>query len=62
MGPNRLPYIWISLYLVSPLILLLNFWVVHASAICGFGYGDTLFMITLLLSIYYLLFMIRSLC
>jgi hypothetical protein len=36
--------------------------VVHDIALCGFGYGDTLFMIRLLLSICYLLFMIRSYC
>jgi hypothetical protein len=29
------------------------FWVVLAIAYCGFGYGDTLFITTLLLSVYY---------
>jgi hypothetical protein len=50
MGSNRLPKFWLSLYLVLPLKY---FWVVLAIALCGFGYGDTLFMITLLLSFYY---------
>jgi hypothetical protein len=45
MGSNRLPQFWLSLYLVLPLKY---FWVVLAIALCGFGYGDTLFMITLL--------------
>jgi hypothetical protein len=44
MGPNRLP----SMAIFIP-CLPLNSWVVPAIAICGFGYGDTLFMITLLL-------------
>jgi hypothetical protein len=57
MGPFRLPE-FDYLYTLIPL----NFLVVLAIALCGFGYGDTLFMITLLLSVYYLLFMIRSLC
>jgi hypothetical protein len=48
MGPNRL-LVWLSLYLVYHW----TFWVVLASALCGFGYEDTLFMITLLLSVYY---------
>jgi hypothetical protein len=30
----------IELLIVSPLVLLLNFWVVHAIALCGFGYRD----------------------
>jgi hypothetical protein len=47
MGSNRLPQFWLSLYLVLPLKY---FCVVLAFALCGFGYGDTLFMITLLLS------------
>jgi hypothetical protein len=50
MGSNRLPQFWLSLYLVLPLKY---FWVVLAIALCDFGYGDTLFMITLLLSVYY---------
>jgi hypothetical protein len=49
MGSNRLPQFWLSLYLVATGY----FWVVLAIAYCGFGYGDTLFMITLLLSVYY---------
>jgi hypothetical protein len=49
MGSNRLPQFWLSLYLVATEY----FWVVHAIAICGFGYRDTLFIITLLLSFYY---------
>jgi hypothetical protein len=36
MGPNRLP----SLAIFIP-CLPLNFWVVPAIALCGFGYGDT---------------------
>jgi hypothetical protein len=36
MGPNRLP----SLAIFIP-CLPLNFWVVSAIALCGFGYGDT---------------------
>jgi hypothetical protein len=50
MGSNRLLQFWLSLYLVLPLKY---FWVVLAIALYGFGYGDTLFMITLLLSFYY---------
>jgi hypothetical protein len=50
MGPNRLPQFWLSLYLVLPLNI---FWVVLAIAYYGFGYGDTLFITTLLLSVYY---------
>jgi hypothetical protein len=50
MGSNRLPQFWLSLYLVLPLKY---FWVVLAIALCGFGYGDTLFMIILLLFVYY---------
>jgi hypothetical protein len=50
MGSNRLPQFWLSLYLVLPLKY---FGVVLAIALCGFGYGDTLFMITFLFSIYY---------
>jgi hypothetical protein len=50
MGFNRLPQFWLSLYLVLPLKY---FWVVLAIAYCGFWYEDTLFMITLLLSVYY---------
>jgi hypothetical protein len=49
MGSNRLPQFWLSLYLVANEY----FWVVHAIAYCGFGYGDTLFMISYLLSVYY---------
>jgi hypothetical protein len=49
MGSNMLPQFWLSLYLVATEY----FWVAHAIAYCGFGYGDTLFMITLLLSVYY---------
>jgi hypothetical protein len=49
MGSNRLPQFWLSLYLVATEY----FWVVLAIALCGFGYGDTLFIITLLLSFYY---------
>jgi hypothetical protein len=49
MGSNRLPQFWLSLYLVATEY----FWVVLAIAYCGFGYGDTLFMVTLLLSAYY---------
>jgi hypothetical protein len=47
MGSNRLPQFWLSLYIVLPLKY---FWVVLVISLCGFGYGDTLFMITLLLS------------
>jgi hypothetical protein len=50
MGHNRLPQFWLSLYLVLPLNI---FWVVLAIAYYGFGYGDTLFITTLLLSVYY---------
>jgi hypothetical protein len=50
MGSFRLPQLWLSLYLVLPLKY---FWLVLAIALYGFGYGDTIFMITLLLSIYY---------
>jgi hypothetical protein len=50
MGSNRLPQFWLSLYLV---LSLKCFWVVLAIALCGFGYGDTLFVITLLLSFIY---------
>jgi hypothetical protein len=50
MGSNRLPQFWLSLYLVLPHKY---FWAILAIALCGFGYGDTLFMITLLFSIYY---------
>jgi hypothetical protein len=50
MGSNRLPQFWLSLYLVLPLKY---FWVVLAITLCGFGHGDTLFMITLLLFVYY---------
>jgi hypothetical protein len=50
MGSNRLPQFWLSLYLVVPLKY---FWIVLAIASCGFRYGDTLLMITLLLSFYY---------
>jgi hypothetical protein len=49
MGSNRLPQFWLSLYRVATEY----FWVVLAIAYCGFGYGDTLFMITSLLSVYY---------
>jgi hypothetical protein len=49
MGSNRLPQFWLSLYLVATEYFL----VVLAIAYCGFGYGDTLFMISSLLSIYY---------
>jgi hypothetical protein len=38
--PIGYPRFWLSLYLVSPLVLLLNFWVVHAIALRGFGYRD----------------------
>ena len=50
MGSNRLPQFWLSLYLVLPLKY---FWAVLAIAFYGFGYGDTLFMIKLLLFVYY---------
>jgi hypothetical protein len=43
MGSNRLPQFWLSLYLVGTEYI----WVVLVIAYCGFGYGDTLFMITL---------------
>jgi hypothetical protein len=46
MGSNRLPQFWLSLYLVATEY----FWVVLAIALCGFGYEDTLFIITLLFS------------
>jgi hypothetical protein len=36
MGSNRLHLFWLSLYLVLPL----NFWVVYAIALRGFGYRD----------------------
>jgi hypothetical protein len=49
MGSNRLPQFWLSLYRVATAY----FWVVFVIAYCGFGYGDTLFMVTLLLSVYY---------
>jgi hypothetical protein len=49
MGSNRLPQFWLTLYLVGTEYFL----VVLAIAYCGFGYGDTLFMITLLLYAYY---------
>jgi hypothetical protein len=45
MGSNRLLQFWLSLYLVATEY----FWVVLAIAYCGFGYGDTLFMISSLL-------------
>jgi hypothetical protein len=35
MGPNRLPYLAIFVPCLP-----LNFWVVPAIALCGFGYGD----------------------
>jgi hypothetical protein len=50
MGSNRLLQFLLSLYLVLPLKY---FWVVLAIALCGFGYADTLFMITLLIFVYY---------
>jgi hypothetical protein len=50
MGSNRLPQFCLSLYLALPQDI---FWVGLAIAFCGFGYGDTLVMITLLLSVYY---------
>jgi hypothetical protein len=49
MGSNRLLQFWLSLYLVTTEY----FWVVLAIAYCGFGYGDTLFMLSSLLSVYY---------
>jgi hypothetical protein len=49
MGSSRSPQFWLSLYLVATEY----FWVVVAIAYCGFGYGDTLFMISSLLSVYY---------
>jgi hypothetical protein len=49
MGSNRLPQFWLSLYLVATEY----FWIVLVIAYCGFGYGDTLFMISSLLSVYY---------
>jgi hypothetical protein len=52
MGSFWLPQFWLPLYLVLPLKY---FWVVLAISYCGFGYGDTLFMITLLLFVYYYL-------
>jgi hypothetical protein len=61
--PIGYPRVWLSLYLVSPLDLLLNFWVVHVITLCGFGYRDIYYSwLYFLLSVYYLLFMIRSLC
>jgi hypothetical protein len=50
MGSNRLPQF---LVIFKPCFATEYFWVVLAITYCGFGYGDTLFMITLLLSIYY---------
>jgi hypothetical protein len=44
MESIRSPQFWLSLYLVLPLKY---FWVVLAIALCGFGYGDTLFMVTI---------------
>jgi hypothetical protein len=49
MGSNRLP----SFGYLYTLFITKHFWVVLAIALCGFGYEDTLFMITLLLSFYY---------
>jgi hypothetical protein len=49
MGSNGLLQFWLSSYLVATEY----FWIVLAIALCRFGYGDILFMITLLFSIYY---------
>jgi hypothetical protein len=49
MGSNRLPQFWLSLYIVTTEY----FRVVLDIAYCGFGYGDTLFMLSSLLSVYY---------
>jgi hypothetical protein len=43
MGPNRLPQFDYLYTLITTGLL----WVVLAIALCGFGYGDTLFMIIL---------------
>jgi hypothetical protein len=49
MGSFRSPQFWLSLYLILPLKY---FWVVLAIALYGFGYGDTLFMISSLLFVH----------
>jgi hypothetical protein len=43
MGPNRLPQFDYLYTLITTGL----FWVVLVIALCGFGFGDTLFMITL---------------
>jgi hypothetical protein len=50
MGSNRLPQF---LVIFIPCFATEYFWVVLAIPYCGFRYGDTLFMIALLLSVYY---------